>query len=118
MLIFLILAVQNIHLDDKYFADFSARNDQSSRFGKDNRSAMFYSGGLMWNAKKASFLQDNNIISGLNLKASLGTSGNSEIGNYANLATVNTIQNTINTNAAGYNMYKRYRLVNIHLRKS
>ena len=76
--------------EDKYFADFSARNDQSSRFGKDNRSAMFYSGGLMWNVKKASFLQDNNIISGLNLKASLGTSGNSDIGNYANLATVST----------------------------
>jgi TonB-linked SusC/RagA family outer membrane protein len=74
--------------DDKYFADFSARNDQSSRFGKDNRSAMFYSGGLMWNAKKASFLMGNNIISGLNFKASLGTSGNSDIGNYSNLATV------------------------------
>jgi TonB-linked SusC/RagA family outer membrane protein len=74
--------------NEKYFGDFSLRNDQSSRFGKANRSAMFYSGGFMWNAKKESFLQDNNIISGLNLKASLGTSGNSSIGNYANLATV------------------------------
>lgn len=75
---------------DKYFADFSARNDQSSRFGKDNRSAMFYSAGLMWNVKKESFLQNIDPISGLNLKASFGTSGNSDIGNYTNLSTVTT----------------------------
>ena len=92
-------------LDDKYFADFSVRNDQSSRFGKANRSAMFYSGGMMWNVKKESFLKDINIISGLNLKASLGTSGNSDIGNYANLALVNTSLLTVNTNQAGANQY-------------
>ena len=85
-------------LDDKYYFDASVRNDQSSRFGKDNRSAIFYSGGLMWNAKKESFLKDIEILSGLNLKASYGTSGNSELsglgltnnGNYASLATVST----------------------------
>jgi TonB-linked SusC/RagA family outer membrane protein len=82
-------------LDDKYFVDLSARNDQSSRFGKDNRSAMFYSGGLMWNAKKESFLQNIKALSSLNVKASLGTSGNSEIGNYSNLALISTnIYNT------------------------
>ena len=39
----------NYALNDKYFADFSIRNDASSRFGKDNRNAIFMSGGLMWN---------------------------------------------------------------------
>ena len=72
--------------DDKYFADFSIRNDASSRFGKDNRSATFYAGGLMWDAKKESFIKNIDILSALNLKASIGTSGNSDIGNYANLA--------------------------------
>jgi len=91
--------------DDKYFADFSVRNDQSSRFGINNRSAVFYAGGLMWNAKKESFLQDVNMISGLNLKASLGTSGNSDIGNYNSLALVNTSQLLVNTNLQGYNQY-------------
>ena len=47
----------NYALNDKYFADFSIRNDASSRFGKDNRNAIFMSGGLMWNMKKESFLE-------------------------------------------------------------
>ena len=92
-------------MDDKYFTDFSVRNDQSSRFGINNRSAIFYAGGFMWNAKKESFLQDNNIISGLNLKLSVGTSGNSEVGNYANLALESTTQLAVNTNVAGNNQY-------------
>lgn len=50
----------NYALNDKYFADFSIRNDASSRFGKDNRNAIFMSGGLMWNMKKESFLEDVN----------------------------------------------------------
>ena len=77
-------------LDNKYFWDFSIRRDGSSRFGVKNRDANFYATGLMWNAKKESFLENIDIISSLNVKASIGTSGNSEIANYANLATVGT----------------------------
>jgi len=88
-------------LDEKYYADASVRNDQSSRFGPGNRSAMFYSGGLMWNAKKESFLRKVDIISGLNVKASYGTSGNSEIGNYNSLATVST---NLYSNGTGWNI--------------
>jgi TonB-linked SusC/RagA family outer membrane protein len=76
--------------NDKYFFDFSLRRDGSSRFGKDNRYANFFATGLMWNAKKESFLENIAFISSLNVKASIGTSGNSEISNYANLATVGT----------------------------
>ena len=78
----------NYALNDKYFADFSIRNDASSRFGKDNRNAIFMSGGLMWNMKKESFLEDVNFLSDLKLKASIGTTGNSSIGNYDHLALV------------------------------
>ena len=80
----------NYALNDKYFADFSIRNDASSRFGKDNRNAIFMSGGLMWNMKKESFLEDVNFLSDLKLKASIGTTGNSSIGNYDHLALVGT----------------------------
>lgn len=76
--------------NDKYFADFSIRSDGSSRFGKNNRTATFYSAGAMWNVKKEDFLKDVSIISGLNLKASIGTTGNSDIGNYDHLAQVGT----------------------------
>ena len=80
----------NYALNDKYFADFSIRNDASSRFGKNNRNAIFMSGGLMWNMKKESFLEDVNFLSDLKLKASIGTTGNSSIGNYEHLALVGT----------------------------
>ncbi len=79
-------------LDQKYYADFSLRQDESSRFGKDNRKAMFYAAGVMWNAKKEAFLQDVDFLSTLNVKLSYGTSGNSDIGNYDNLATVGSTQ--------------------------
>jgi TonB-linked SusC/RagA family outer membrane protein len=84
---------------DKYFVDFSARRDASSRFGRLNRDAYFYAGGVMWNAKKEGFLQDLAFLSTLSVKVSIGTSGNSEIGNYANLALVGT--NTYD-NATGW----------------
>ncbi len=79
-------------LDKKYYFDFSIRQDASSRFGRDNRTAMFYAAGAMWNIKKEGFMQNLDFISSLNLKASIGTSGNSEIDNYAHLATVGTTQ--------------------------
>ena len=86
--------------NDKYFVDFSVRRDASSRFGKRNREAYFFAGGVMWNAKKEPFLQNVAFISSLNLKASIGTSGNSEISNYANLALVGT--NTYDTSIGWY----------------
>ncbi len=76
--------------DGKYFVDFSLRNDQSSRFGKENRSAMFFHGGLMWNIKKEAFMSGADKISELKLSVSSGSSGNSAIGNYDNLATIGT----------------------------
>ena len=77
-------------LMDKYYADFSVRNDASSRFGKDNRNATFYSGGLMWNMKKEDWLKNVSAISSLQLKGSIGSTGNSAIGNYDHLALVGT----------------------------
>jgi len=78
---------------EKYFVDFSLRQDACSRFGKDKRVANFYAAGVMWNAKKESFLQNVNFLSSLNIKFSVGTSGNSsDIGDYTNLALVGANQ--------------------------
>ncbi|TVR42063.1 MAG: SusC/RagA family TonB-linked outer membrane protein [Bacteroidia bacterium] len=79
-------------LDRKYFIDFSVRQDESSRFGRENRTATFYATGLMWDIGRESFMEDFDFISGMRLRASIGTSGNSEIGNYGHLATVGTTQ--------------------------
>ncbi len=75
-------------LYDKYFANFTVRSDASSRFGPDNRTALFFSGGLMWNMKNEHFLRRVKWLNALQLKASVGSTGNSEIGNYGHLGLV------------------------------
>ena len=83
-------------LDKKYFLDLSVRQDASSRFGRENSKANFWAAGAMWNLKRESFLANNNFITSMNLRASVGTSGNSEFStawstlNYGHLATVAT----------------------------
>lgn len=76
----------------KYYLNASLRRDGSSRFGEKNKHANFWSVGLMWKAKKEDFLSDVNWLSELTFKASTGTSGNSDIGNYESLALVGTRQ--------------------------
>ena len=79
-------------LKNKYFANFTVRNDQSSRFGKNNRSAMFYSGGLMWDMKSENFLKDVYWLDDLDLRVSVGSTGNAGIGNYSSLGLVGSTQ--------------------------
>ena len=75
----------------KYLLDLSLRTDASSRFGKNNRKATFWAAGVSWKAKSEKFLQDVSWLTDLTIKASIGTQGNSAIGNYQSLATVGSI---------------------------
>lgn len=79
--------------DGRYFADASIRNDASSRFGRNNRNALFWSAGAMWKAKNESFLADVRWLDELTPRFSIGTSGNAEINNYEHLGTARTIAN-------------------------
>ena len=80
-------------LMNKYFVNFTIRNDQSSRFGKKNRSANFLSGGVMWRVTGEKFMESTKSwLTDLNLKASIGSTGNSEIGNYNSLGLVGSTQ--------------------------
>ena len=74
--------------DNRYYADFSVRTDASSRFGRGGRWAAFWSVGLMWNAKRESFLDNIDWLTTAQLALSTGTSGNSSIPNYDHLALV------------------------------
>lgn len=76
----------------KYFANFTVRNDQSSRFGKTNRSAMFYSGGVMWNMKREYFMRGITWLDNLEVRVSVGSTGNSAIGNYESLGLIGNTQ--------------------------
>ena len=73
---------------DLYYADFSARADASSRFGKNNRWGGFWSVGLMWNIKNESFLKDVAWLHNAQIALSSGTTGNSSIPDYDHLALV------------------------------
>jgi len=76
---------------NKYFFNFTVRNDKSSKFGSNNRSATFFSGGVMWNAKAEKFLADTWWLDDLRIKFNVGSTGNSAgIGRYDALATVGT----------------------------
>ncbi len=72
--------------DSKYILSASVRRDGSSRFGPDNKYGYFYSGSAAWNLSKEAFLEDT-FVNDLKLRASYGTSGNQNIGdfNYLNL---------------------------------
>lgn len=75
--------------DARYYADFSVRGDASSRFGKDNRWATFWSVGLMWDLRHEAFMQDRaEWLTNAQLTFSTGTSGNSSISNYTHMALV------------------------------
>ena len=63
----------------RYFVDASIRDDESSKFGRNNRHALFWSAGAMWRAKEESFLKDLRWLNDLSVKASIGTSGNAAI---------------------------------------
>lgn len=73
----------NYSYKDKYLASFTLRRDGSSRFGSDNRYGIFPAATLGWRVSQEKFLEDNEIISDLKLRAGYGEVGNQNIGDLA-----------------------------------
>lgn len=67
--------------DTKYFGSVSYRRDASSRFAKDHRWGNFWSAGGAWLISKEGFF-DVPWVNSLKLKASVGSQGNDNIGDY------------------------------------
>ena len=88
-------------LMDKYYFDASVRNDASSRFGRNYRNAQFWAVGGMWKIKREEFFRNVRWITDLNLKASYGTQGNAEIGDYESYGLVSTISKYADSPAMG-----------------
>ncbi|WP_103906524.1 SusC/RagA family TonB-linked outer membrane protein [Sphingobacterium lactis] len=68
---------------DRYILNANIRTDGSSRFGADNRWAVFPSLAGAWRISEEDFLKENKTFSDLKLRASWGITGNQNIGNYA-----------------------------------
>ena len=75
----------NYNYNNRYYFTTSYRRDGSSRFGANNRYADFYSVGGSWRISEEDFLRNFGALSNLKLRASFGTSGNAEIGNFPSL---------------------------------
>jgi TonB-linked SusC/RagA family outer membrane protein len=88
--------------DNKYLLTASIRRDGSSRFGADNRSGIFPAVSAGWRISQEKFMQPltgSNVLSDLKLRASLGYSGNNNIGDYGSIATLGFYNYTFGGNA-------------------
>lgn len=74
----------------KYYVAGSFRRDGSSRFGKDSRWGDFWSVSGAWILSEEDFLNENENLSYLKLRASYGTNGNLPPKYYASLAFFNS----------------------------
>ena len=74
---------------NKYFVEYAARLDGSSRFGADRRWAAFWSVGFMWDLRNEDFMDSAaSWLTNAQVSLSTGTSGNSSIPNYEHMALV------------------------------
>jgi TonB-linked SusC/RagA family outer membrane protein len=73
----------NYSYKSKYILSASLRNDGSSRFGSDNRYAVFPAISVAWRVADEKFMAGFKEISELKLRASYGVTGNNNIGDYS-----------------------------------
>ena len=90
------LARIGYNYDQKYYVDINARVDASSKFAKNNKSAIFPSIALAWAASEEDFLMNSNTISNLRFRLSYGKTGSNPIAPYQSLALMTPIRYNFN----------------------
>ena len=80
----------NYTYSNKYLLTLTARADGSSKFGANNKWAMFPSGALSWKAHEEEFIKRQNIFDELKFRLSYGISGNQGISAYQTLSQYGT----------------------------
>jgi len=83
------LARVNYNYFSKYYLTVSIRTDGSSRFGGENKYGVFPSVALAWRVSEEKFLKDVSFLNELKIRTSYGETGNNNIGNYDQYATLN-----------------------------
>lgn len=74
----------------KYLLTLTGREDGSSKFGANNKYGFFPSAGVAWRASEENFMKKSKVISNLKLRASVGRTGNQEIGSYVTQSYIST----------------------------
>lgn len=70
---------------NRYFIVGSFIREASSRFGANNRAANFYTIGTSWVLSNESFMENQATFNMLKVRASYGSTGNAQIGDYQTL---------------------------------
>ena len=81
-----ILSRINYSYKDKYLFTLVGRRDGSSVFEEGKKYAFFPSAGAAWKISEEDFMQDNEMISSLKLRASYGIVGEQGVSPYNSLA--------------------------------
>ncbi|UKB77597.1 SusC/RagA family TonB-linked outer membrane protein [Chryseobacterium sp. MEBOG07] len=79
----------NYTFDNKYNLMASYRRDGSSRFGKNSKWGDFYAFSAGWTISNENFFPENNIVTDLKLRYSLGSNGNNQIPNFGAFSLMN-----------------------------
>lgn len=74
--------------EGKYLFSGSIRRDGSSRFGENDKHGVFPAASVGWRISQESFMPQQDIVSDLKLRGSIGLSGNNSIGDYSSIATL------------------------------
>ncbi|OHT43648.1 SusC/RagA family TonB-linked outer membrane protein [Flavobacterium tructae] len=86
----------NYNFKEKYILNLTARRDGSSRFGPGRQFATFGAAGAAWLFSKEDFIKDDSFLSFGKLRASYGTTGSDQIGDYQFMDTYTTSGNAYN----------------------
>lgn len=108
--IFSVFGKVDYDLDGKYLVSATLRRDGSSRFGPENRYAVFPAFNVGWRLSDEGFMDGVSLFRDLKLRVGWGKTGNQEIGDYrfvgqyafSNSGTTYDINGTGNSVAAGF----------------
>lgn len=82
---------------ERYLINLTARRDGSSRFGSDSKFGTFAAAGAAWIFSEENFIKNSlKFLSFGKLRASYGTTGSDQIGNYGYASTYSPITETYN----------------------
>lgn len=75
----------NYDFDNRYLFTATLRRDGSSKFGANNKWAMFPSVSVAWRISEEAFMENQTLFRDLKLRVGYGSSGNQDIDPYASL---------------------------------
>ncbi len=83
--LFSLFTILNYTFSEKYSFSGSLRRDGSSAFGQNNKFAILYSGGFIWDISREGFMDNLSWVNNLKLRTSYGTTGNQGVSDFESL---------------------------------